>query len=137
PLSGPCSIPLKSCGCDSSVLRPSEVARRFAGSIVMTTAFLPSIAARMASTALSVVLPTPPLPQQISTRWSWMSLSIIEERAVCALSLSVSLIQLVPFRVKVFLRFRIIEILQKRFLFFLARDEIAHGFHEIGRAFVF
>ena len=48
----------------SSSVRPSDWARRRAGSIVRTTTLRPDSAARRPSAAAVVVLPTPPEPQQ-------------------------------------------------------------------------
>ena len=48
--------------------RPSESARRFAGSIVSTATFLPRAAIPAAIAAEVVVLPTPPEPAQMQTR---------------------------------------------------------------------
>ena len=49
-------------------LSPSELARRLAGSMVHTRLERPSTAARSASVAATVVLPTPPEPTQTRTR---------------------------------------------------------------------
>ena len=50
-----------------SSFRPSEFARRLAGSIVSTAAVLPRSAMPTAIAAEVVVLPTPPDPAQITT----------------------------------------------------------------------
>ena len=49
-------------------VRPSAWASRFAGSMVSTATVRPRSAARNASAAAVVVLPTPPEPQQTITR---------------------------------------------------------------------
>ena len=51
----------------SSVSKPSASTRRLAGSIVMSATDLPNRAARVASAALIVVLPTPPVPTVTTT----------------------------------------------------------------------
>src|SRR4051794_34183448 len=48
--------------------RPSELASRFAGSIVSTATFSPRAAMPIAIAAEVVVLPTPPAPAQITMR---------------------------------------------------------------------
>src|SRR5579863_5675312 len=52
----------------SSEVRPMDWASLRAGSTVSTTTFLPRSAARSATAAATVVLPTPPEPQQTITR---------------------------------------------------------------------
>src|SRR4051794_17981308 len=59
--------------------RPSESARRFAGSIVNTATFLPRAAIPAAIAAELVVFPTPPEPAQMQTRFPssiWATLAI-------------------------------------------------------------
>ncbi len=56
------------CGVLPRSLIPSACANRLAGSIVKTTTVRPYSAARNASAAAVVVLPTPPAPQHTTTR---------------------------------------------------------------------
>src|SRR6266403_1831877 len=57
-------------GSSPSAPTPSESASRRAGSIVSTTARRPRSAPQSAIAAAVVVLPTPPEPTQMTTRWS-------------------------------------------------------------------
>ena len=59
--------PSISCGALDSMSNPSASARRRAGSIVTTHARRPLRAASSANAAETVVFPTPPEPQQITT----------------------------------------------------------------------
>ncbi len=62
------SIPFTGRGVLSSSVRPSDCASRRAGSIVSTQTVRPCSAARSASAAAVVVLPTPPEPQHTTMR---------------------------------------------------------------------
>src|SRR5262245_40351270 len=70
----------------SSASRPSELASRFAGSMVSTSALRPARAAASARAAAVVVLPTPPEPTQMRMRRWAMRLVKLTARTYTAVA---------------------------------------------------